>query len=733
MSPRYDSSEPGNASVAGSRPSSRLSYQSSQLSQRSFSSTYSHPRPLGHASASLPQVDTSSALGEIEARVRSPSVSSIRLLATSPNSFIPNTTIRSPELWNKSRASSRRGSKDWGAASQGYFDAPDNSDLEDTADVFDGYSFKGRHSVIIDDEDDDDDTYERSDEGEDRAAEDPRIRSAEVLEPNMSGNWDPASPHYAPANLPLPVERLDVTAKPAVSPITTPAVVRAAVSTIAQPSRTEHKNKNSGIAALDWASSEDAEREDNWDSTGRFDAGEAAASIGQASTSGRRGNSSFTRRVVDRYMLAVSALKVEKYITTTARQAASASRRRNNAQFKCPVPGCDRTFTRHFNLRDHVRSHIEEYPFVCEWPNCNIGFANQRDCKRHYDLHDPELNQHVCGGCGKIFSRMDAPNHSLCSDGVSECRKNAASPSRAGPSNANPAPTASAPVPHPNSPHRPGTLNDYYSTSLAVQAPPPGPPEPINQKPSQFGLDRAARAVPHAVDTGIIPDQAGLASPMHSDMDGSDRPAGPNICKSTAADQFLHARSLPATFSANSSAGSHAQFGSISSAISGASGTPVNNGLGPLSLAPSASGVVPSLVEVELSPFSGASHTSPGSSSLPIAETSGTTQSQSAGNLASVVGGANSGGGAETLRRQSLLSPMIPGFPTDSAAGADHTPVVVKSDYSALGCRASLALNDSSTNKRMAAIGTTTPSSKIIDQLVQHGCLDITQDLNLSS
>ncbi|KAG9075460.1 hypothetical protein FS749_012858 [Ceratobasidium sp. UAMH 11750] len=221
MLPRYDSSEPGNASVAGSRPSSRLSYQSSQLSQRSFSSTYSHPRSLGHASASLPQVDTSSALGEIEARVRSPSVSSIRRLATSPNSFIPNPKIRSPELWNKSRASSRRGSKDWGATSPVYFDAPDDSDIEGTVDVFDGYSFKGRHSVIIDDEDED--GHEGSDE-EEGEAEDSQIRDAEVLEPNMTGDWDPASPQCLPANLPSPVERLDIPAKPTASPITTPAV-----------------------------------------------------------------------------------------------------------------------------------------------------------------------------------------------------------------------------------------------------------------------------------------------------------------------------------------------------------------------------------------------------------------------------------------------------------------------------------------------------------------------------
>ncbi|QRV94195.1 C2H2 zinc finger [Ceratobasidium sp. AG-Ba] len=121
-------------------------------------------------------------------------------------------------------------------------------------------------------------------------------------------------------------------------------------------------------------------------------------------------------------------LQVEKqHVTTTATQAASASRRRNDAQFKCPVPGCGSTFTRRFNLRGHLRSHTEERPFVCEWPGCSKGFARQHDCKRHYALHNAKPNQHVCDGCGKTFSRTDALNRHLRSDGGSGCRKNAAS------------------------------------------------------------------------------------------------------------------------------------------------------------------------------------------------------------------------------------------------------------------------------------------------------------------
>ncbi|KAH9935330.1 uncharacterized protein B0H18DRAFT_868867 [Fomitopsis serialis] len=107
-------------------------------------------------------------------------------------------------------------------------------------------------------------------------------------------------------------------------------------------------------------------------------------------------------------------LQVEKQqVTTSATQAASASRRRNEAHFVCPVPGCGSTFTRRFNLRGHLRSHTAERPFLCEWPGCNKGFARQHDCKRHQALHTAKAQANVCHGCGKTFSRLDALNVSI--------------------------------------------------------------------------------------------------------------------------------------------------------------------------------------------------------------------------------------------------------------------------------------------------------------------------------
>jgi len=116
-------------------------------------------------------------------------------------------------------------------------------------------------------------------------------------------------------------------------------------------------------------------------------------------------------------------LQVEKQqVTTSATQMASASRRRNEAHFVCPVPGCGSTFTRRFNLRGHLRSHTEERPYVCEWPGCQKGFARQHDCKRHQALHTTRPQSNICQGCKKAFSRLDALNRHLRSDGGADCR-----------------------------------------------------------------------------------------------------------------------------------------------------------------------------------------------------------------------------------------------------------------------------------------------------------------------
>lgn len=108
-------------------------------------------------------------------------------------------------------------------------------------------------------------------------------------------------------------------------------------------------------------------------------------------------------------------------VTSQATEVASQSRRTNSGIFRCPselrlmfqltpVPGCGSTFTRHFNLKGHLRSHNDERPYKCLYEGCPkavIGFARQHDCKRHMALHEG-LRPFECEGCGKTFARLDA-------------------------------------------------------------------------------------------------------------------------------------------------------------------------------------------------------------------------------------------------------------------------------------------------------------------------------------
>lgn len=92
---------------------------------------------------------------------------------------------------------------------------------------------------------------------------------------------------------------------------------------------------------------------------------------------------------------------------------------REDKSFVCNFSGCGKEFTRRYNVRSHVQTHLSDRPFICEHPDCRKAFVRQHDLTRHRKIHEEFAFR--CE-CGKKFSRHDAlfrhRARNICSGGL---------------------------------------------------------------------------------------------------------------------------------------------------------------------------------------------------------------------------------------------------------------------------------------------------------------------------
>jgi len=96
-------------------------------------------------------------------------------------------------------------------------------------------------------------------------------------------------------------------------------------------------------------------------------------------------------------------------LPSTSRDSLEApSRRKQDRKHCCTFPGCQRRFSRMYNLKTHYETHFPNRvrPFPCN--QCSKAFSRKHDLQRHVTSVHKGEKLHQCDRCGKGFARKDA-------------------------------------------------------------------------------------------------------------------------------------------------------------------------------------------------------------------------------------------------------------------------------------------------------------------------------------
>uniref|UniRef100_A0A7M4G2L6 ZXD family zinc finger C n=1 Tax=Crocodylus porosus TaxID=8502 RepID=A0A7M4G2L6_CROPO len=81
---------------------------------------------------------------------------------------------------------------------------------------------------------------------------------------------------------------------------------------------------------------------------------------------------------------------------------------REQEQFSCSFPGCNKQYDKACRLKIHMRSHTGERPFICDFEGCGWSFTSMSKLLRHKRKHEDD-RRFTCPveGCGKSFTRAE--------------------------------------------------------------------------------------------------------------------------------------------------------------------------------------------------------------------------------------------------------------------------------------------------------------------------------------